>query len=292
MRSDPLVCGPVVGGYRLDGLIGSGQHGDVYLATHPDSGMQVAVKRLRLPAGDAQQRGELARRFVAEAQTTRRLDHPDIVRVLEAGCDEAGPWLVMELLHGCSLERYTRAARLLPEPVVVALVARVARALACAHAQGVVHRDLKPANVIVDWGARRVTLSDFGLARDADAENTRTGLVLGSPDYMAPEQLAGAAAAPAGDLYALGVMLFELLAGRRPHEAASLGELLQQVAQRTPPDLRTLRPELPPALCDLVAALLSKQPAARPASAAAVADALDLILSTIDSPRRGSKSRP
>ncbi|MBZ8141407.1 serine/threonine protein kinase [Rubrivivax gelatinosus] len=282
MRPPTIAAGPVVGAYRLAGLIGSGQHGDVHLATDIASGEQVALKRLRLPAGDPRRRGDTERRFAAETEATRRLRHPDIVRVIGAGSDEAGPWLVMELLSGCSLERYTHAARLLPEPVVLRVAERVARALAYAHGQGVVHRDLKPANVMVDWASRRVTLTDFGLARGVDAESTRTGLVLGSPAYMAPEQLAGAAADARGDLYALGVLLFELLAGRRPHEAPSLGELLRDVAERPAPDLGSLRSGLPAALVELVARLLAKRPAERPAGAAAVADALHDIILAID----------
>ncbi|WP_237716018.1 serine/threonine-protein kinase, partial [Rubrivivax gelatinosus] len=185
-----------MGGYRLASRLGSGEHGEVFVATRLASGEQVAFKRLRATIADSRQRTEAARRFAAEAETTRRLQHPDIVRVLDAGHDDTGPWLVMELLPGCSLERYTHAVRLLPEPVVIGVMARVARALAYAHGRGVVHRDLKPSNVIVDWSSRRVTLTDFGLARRADGDSTRTGLVLGSPAYLAPEQLAGAPATP------------------------------------------------------------------------------------------------
>lgn len=292
VRPEPSAAGPVVGAYRLSGRIGTGEHGDVFLATQLDTGEAVAVKRLRVPAGDARRRADIARRFVAEVETTRRLQHPDIVRLLDAGSDDAGPWLAMELLPGRSLERYTHASRLLPEPVVLAVAARVARALAYAHEHGVVHRDLKPSNVIVDWASRRVTLTDFGLASGADAESTRTGLVLGSPAYMAPEQLAGAPAAPGGDLYALGVTLFELLVGRRPHESPSLGELLRQVAEQPAPDLRSCRADLPEALADLVAALLAKNRADRPGSAAAVAESLERIIPTIDPAPAGPMSRP
>lgn len=151
---------------------------------------------------------------------------------------------------------------------------RVAEALAYAHAQGVLHRDLKPANVMVDWAADRVTLTDFGLASLADAERTRTGLVLGSPAYMAPELLAGQPADASTDLYALGAMAFQLLTGSLPFDAPGLGELLRQVAQQPAPDLAALRPELPPALAALVAQLLAKAPAERPPSAAGVAQAL------------------
>ena len=269
-----------MGGYRLAELIGRGSIGDVHLATEPITGRQVALKLLR-PVTDAngEERAQARRRFLAEAETARQLDHPDIVRVLASGDDAGTAWMAMELLGGCDLERYTRQARLLPEPVVLRLAERIARALAYAHGRGVVHRDVKPANVIVDWTSGRVTLTDFGLARAAGAESTRTGLVLGTPVYMSPEQLAGAPADARGDLYALGVMLFQLLTGRLPHESHSLGDLLRQVAHDKAPDLRQIRPELPEALAALVAALLAKAPGARARDGLAVADSLAALVS-------------
>jgi len=285
---------PLIGGYRLAGLIGSGAIGEVHLAVDSASGQQVALKVLRLAGADAQAQDEAQRRFIAEADAARRLVHPDIVRVLAAGVEAGSAWLAMELLAGCDLERYTRPARLLPEAVVLRVAERLARALAYAHAGGVIHRDLKPANVMVDWASDRVTLTDFGLARLADAERTRTGLVLGTPAYMAPEQLAGAPASTSGDLYALGVTLFQLLAGRLPHDSASLGELLRQVATEPAPDLRRLRPDLPPALAGLpalVASLLAKRPTERPPGASALAESLKTLREALEAGPDGPKSR-
>jgi len=271
------AAAPTIAGYRLAGLIGRGSVGEVHRAVELASGRQVALKLVPLPAGA--EAAELRRRVLAEIGTARRLVHPDIVRVFDAGETAGAAWVAMELLAGCDLERYTRPARLLPEAVVLQLGERIARALAYAHAQGVVHRDIKPANVMVDWAAARVTVTDFGLARSADAERTRTGVVLGSPAYMAPELLAGAPPTPASDLYALGVTLFQLLAGRLPHEGASMGELLRQAATEPAPALRSLRPELPPPVAELVAALLAKPPGARPPGAAALADRLHALRS-------------
>jgi serine/threonine-protein kinase len=180
----------------------------------------------------------------------------------------------MELAAGSELGRYTRMPRLLPEALVLQIGERLARALAHAHAQGVVHRDIKPGNVLFDLPTGRLKLMDFGIAGLADLQRTRTGVVLGSPAYMAPEQLAGAAADARSDLYSLGVLLFELLAGRLPHEQASLGELLRAVAREPAPDLCLLRPALSPALAAVVAQALHKQPARRPADSLALADAL------------------
>lgn len=273
---DPLPAPAVVGGFRLDSLLGRGAAGEVHLATDLATGVRVALKLLPLDSA------EVARRFAAEAGAAQRLQHPDIVKVFGAGADATLGWIAMEPLAGCDLVRYTRPARLLPEAVAVAVAERVAAALGYAHGLGIVHRDVKPGNVMVDWAAGRVVLTDFGVARIADAERTRTGLVLGTPAYMAPEQLSGADAGAAGDVYALGVMLFELLAGCRPHEETSLGELLRQVAQAPAPDLAALRPGVPRALADLVAQALAKRPGERPPGAAAFAAALRSVRESLE----------
>jgi len=145
---------PTIENYRLEGLIGSGALGDVHRAVDLRHRRAVALKLLR--AGPAS--AEAARRFAAETAAARRLGHPGIVRVFETGTAIGRPWLAMELLAGCDLQRYTRQARLLPEAVVARVGQRIAEALAYAHAQGVVHRDVKPSNVIVDWASDRLTL--------------------------------------------------------------------------------------------------------------------------------------
>ena len=269
---------PTLGPYRLVRPIGRGSMGTVHLAIDTRDGRPVAVKSMPLGAdlGDAEQI-QLHQRFVGEVAAARRLSHPDIVAVHEAGESAGTVWLAMELLRGCDLGRYTHMSRLLPEPLVLQLAERLARALAHAHAQGVVHRDIKPGNVMLDLPTGQLKLTDFGIAGLADMSRTRTGIVIGTPFYMAPEQLAGAGADPRSDLYALGVLLFQLLTGRLPHEQASLGELLRAVASEPAPDVRTLRPALSPALAELVARLLHKQPAGRPADALALAQALSAL---------------
>lgn len=275
--------GPLQEGQRFAGCIvareiGRGAHSLVHAAFDERAQAWRALKLL-LPAGGSAPRKAAARaQWQRELAAAAALQHPGIVRLYGSGEAAGLPWLLMELLPGTDLTRYTQPPRRLPVPVVAAIGARLADALACAHAAGIVHRDLKPANVMLDWASDRVVITDFGLARAADAERTRTGLVLGSPAYMAPELLAGQAPAPASDLYALGVLLFELLAARLPFDAAGLGALLQQVASAPPPELLALlappHDAALPALAALVRSLLAKSPAQRPAAAAALALAL------------------
>lgn len=266
---------PRLGSYRLDRVLGKGTSATVHLAQDERDARWVAIKVLTPgwePGGV--DREEVHQRFVQEAAIVQRVQHPDIVAVLETGESAGRLWLAMELAAGCGLDRYAQPRLLLPARVVLEIGARVAGTLAHAHAQGVVHRDIKPANVLVDLATQSVKVTDFGTARLLDGRRTRTGLMLGTPAYMAPELLAGAPADARSDLYSLGVMLFELLAGQRPHDAASMGELLRQIANQAPPDLQALRPTLPPGLVELVNSLLAKQPSRRPASGQVVATGL------------------
>ena len=274
MHGEPSA-GATFGGHRLLRLLGSGAHGTVYLASPEGSTKLVALKLLPLPSGDA---AKLAKRvFLDAVAAARALRHADVVAVHGAGVDGGMCWLSMEAVPGVDLGRYTRAPRLLPEGLVLQVCQRLARALAHAHRHGVVHRDVKPANVLVHWPTNTVKLTDFGLARLVDSMNTATGMMLGSPAYMAPEQLAGAVPTPRSDLYALGVTLYELLAGQPAYPGQTMGELLRQVTQDTVPDLTTVRPELPAALNPLLHQLLAKQPSQRPGDGDAVAEQLRRI---------------
>ncbi len=261
--------------YRVERRIGQGAAAQVFLAQDRRNGRWVALKLLELGASPATPEWHDAlERFRREATVLHSLHHPGIVAVLDAGPTEQGAWMALEVVRGSDLSRYTRPARLLPPPVVARIGARIAEALAHAHRQGVIHRDVKPANVLVDWAADVVKLGDFGLARMGEHTQTRSGVTLGSPDYMAPEQLAGGSVGPAADLYGLGASLFELLAGRRPHQADNLGALLRAVATEPAPDLAALRPDLDRSLVALVMHALAKDPAARQADADAFAERL------------------
>ena len=271
-----------LGNFELEHLLGKGSSAQVYQARRRDDGLRVALKVLTIGTTRVtcpQEREQMRTRFLSEAAITMRLGHPDIVSVYAAGEDNGVFWLAMEMVAGGSLERYSQRSTLLPPRVALGIVARVARALAHAHRQGVVHRDIKPSNVLLDLHAGVLKLSDFGAARLLDSQLTATEVLLGTPVYMAPELLAGDTASAASDLYALGVVLFELLTGRRPHESPSMGELLRQVALEPAPDLRDLCPDLPAALALVLARLLAKGASGRPPGSAAAAAELSEVLS-------------
>jgi serine/threonine protein kinase len=274
-----------LGRYRVDSEIGRGSMGAVYLGRDPQIGRQVAIKTLALSREfEGDRLAEARARFFREAETAGRLQHPDIVTIFDAGEAQDLAWIAMEYIKGEDLQRYTAAGRLLPVPQVLEVVARVAEALSYAHTQGVVHRDIKPANVMVDLTSGLVKVTDFGVARLDDASRTRTGLVLGTPSFMSPEQMAGRHTDGRTDLYSLGVALFQLLTGRLPHEGAAMAELMRQIVNEPAPDLRTLRPELPEALADLVALALEKRPEVRYADGVQMAQDLRTVAAAMLAP--------
>jgi serine/threonine-protein kinase len=255
-----------LGRYRIEREIGRGAMSRVLLGRDPASGRAVAIKTLAL--GDAFEGDALAearQRFFREAGLAARLRHEGIATVFEAGEDRGVAFIAMEHVAGHDLRRHTQANELLPVPLVLRIVARVADALAHAHLQGVIHRDIKPANVMFDPATGAVKVSDFGIARTTGVNPTRTGMLLGTPAFMSPEQLVGQPVDARSDLYSLGVVLYELLCGRLPHEADSMAALMAQIAHQRAPDIRSVHPQLPEALAACVAALLDKRPDARPA---------------------------
>jgi len=266
---------PSVTDYELRHVIARNDRATIYQATERASGRLIALKTVRIGNTSGTDRGLWRERFLREAEAAARLKHDYIVAVHAGGVQGEGDattgWLAMEWVHGTDMSRYACPNRLLPEGVVVGICQRVALALDLAHRAGIVHRDIKPSNVLFDPTTGTVKVTDFGSARVADSAATRSGVMLGTPAYMAPEQLAGADATPQCDLYALGVLLFELLIGRRPFESDSMGDLLARIAHQTPPRVRTLRPELPPLLDDIVARLLAKAPGLRQENAHQVA---------------------
>lgn len=258
LRADALPPGTALGGVTLVRPIGRGATAVVYGGLDDATQTPRAVKVWSPQPGADPDDDASRQRFLQEAQHACRLEHPAIVRVFGGGSQAGLAFIVMELIAGSTLARYTGAEHRLPEPLALEIAAQLGEALAHAHRQGVVHRDVKPANALFDPATRRVALTDFGLARAPDAQASRSGVFMGSPVYMAPELLAGQPPDARSDLYALGVLTYELLAGRPPFEAASMGALLRAVAQSLPAPL-AVEP-----LDRLLAPLLAKAPAQRP----------------------------
>ncbi len=269
LNASDLPPGTVLGGVTLARALGRGATAVVYGGIDAATQEARAVKVWLPTPGDNADDASARERFLQEARQAAALAHAGIVRVFGSGSQAGLTFIVMELLAGSTLARYVSTEHRLPEPLALDIAAQLAGALAHAHRQGVVHRDVKPSNVLFDLATRRAVLTDFGLARAPDAQASRSGVFLGSPVYMAPELLAGQPPDAQSDLYALGVLTYELLAGRPPFEAASMGALLRSVAQSPPPSLASLRTDLPPAAAErlerLLAPLLAKQPAQRPA---------------------------
>ncbi len=254
-----------LGRYRIERQIGRGSMGAVYAGMDPKVGRAVALKTLALSREfEGAELADARARFFREAETAGRLQHRDIVTIYDAGEEQGLAYIAMEYLSGSDLQTHTQPGRLLPVAVVLRCMARVALALHYAHSQGVVHRDIKPANVMVDLAADSVKVTDFGIARiAADASRTRTGMVLGSPSFMSPEQMAGQRVDGRSDLYSLGAMLFQLLTGRLPHQADTMSKLMFQIANEAAPDVRTLRAELPELVAQIVARAMEKRPEGR-----------------------------
>jgi serine/threonine protein kinase len=262
------VDGRRLGGrYRVGALLGAGGMGEVWAARDLLLDRPVAVKVLGAAlAGD----GRAAERLRREARAAARLDHPNIARMLDLGEHDGRPYLAMELLEGESLAARIDRAAPMPPAEAARVVAAVADALQAAHSAGVVHRDVKPGNVFLTSGGE-VKVLDFGIASAAGEADLTTGDLLGTAAYLAPERALGRPATPAADLYSLGVVLYQLLAGRRPFQGGSDIELAMAHVTARPVPLALVAPSTPPSLVAACEHALAKDPAARPPSAAAFA---------------------
>jgi eukaryotic-like serine/threonine-protein kinase len=278
------VDGRRLGGrYRMGALLAAGGMGEVWAARDLLLDRAVAVKVLGgALAGD----GRAAERLRREARAAGRLDHPSIARVLDLGEQDGRPYLVMELLEGESLAaRLDRAGPMAPAEAV-RVVAAAADALEAAHRAGVVHRDVKPGNVFLTSGGQ-VKVLDFGIASAAGEATLTTGDLLGTAAYLAPERVLGHRATPAADIYSLGVVLYELLAGRRPFEATSDIALAMAHVNAEAPTLDRVAPSAPASLVAACAQAMAKDPSARPQSAAAFA-----LLLRSPGPAREARGQP
>ena len=271
--SAALAPGERLDRYEIIEAIGHGAFSDVYLAVDPDGGRVV----LKCPHEGII--GDVATfdRFRREMEIARRLDHPGIQHSLDPGGDRTRPYLVMEYIEGETLREHLARRGRLPIAEAVALVDQLADAMGYAHRQGVTHRDLKPENVLVTADGRPV-VTDFGIALMSGARRLTWRWLtsqMGTPDYMAPEQVQGERGDARTDVYALGVILFELLAGRVPWEGDNPLSIMNQAVTRPAPSLRELDPLIPPPLDAIVRKCIRKDPAERYPDAAALAADLE-----------------
>lgn len=268
--------------YALEQELGRGAFGAVYVARHTILGTRVALKLLHSTQA---QEPDAVERFLREARAAASIGSPHIVRVSDAGITSTRQaFLAMELLEGEDLASYLNRRGRLSVHDAIAITRQVLEGLAAAHEAGIVHRDMKPANVFLtrgEGGAPFAKLLDFGVSKMArsaggiEARLTATGTIVGTPHYMAPEQLMESKSVDGrADLYSVGVMLYELLSGRLPHDAESLGALIGLVLTTEPIDLSAIMPDVPPPIAAVALRALAKDPAMRFQSAREMSDAL------------------
>ncbi|TDJ20260.1 MAG: cyclic nucleotide-binding domain-containing protein [Gammaproteobacteria bacterium] len=251
------VCPEKIGKYKIVDVAGSGAMGDVYVGYDPFIDRAVAIKVCT--HNDGSDSARVARKlFVNEAQAAGALDHPNILKIYDAGEENGQPFIVMEYIaEARTLRSYCTPENLLPIPLVIQVVRQCAEALEYAHGRGVLHRDIKPANVMLTRDGQ-VKIGDFGIAKRMTTDDTETRRMVGSPRYMSPEQVNSENVTNQTDLYSLGVSMYELLTGKPPFTARGLSQLIMMIRCEEPKPLRARRPEVPESLEAIVKRAMEK----------------------------------
>jgi serine/threonine-protein kinase len=250
--------------YEILSKLGSGAFGEVYAATDTTLHRKVAIKRIRLDAfAEGPQLEEVKRRFVREAQVAAQLRHPSLVTIHDIAAKGSSSFMVMELVEGRTLQAHLRERGRLDLEETVHIVSQAAAALDYAHGRGVVHRDIKPANLMIEPSGH-VKVMDFGIAKaEASGNITRTGAILGTPNYMSPEQARGDAVDGRADLFSLGCILYECLSGQRPFVGDSVTAILLKILNEAPPPIDFRKLKLPAPLGEVLGRALAKDPKER-----------------------------
>ncbi len=264
--------GGMIGQYRLIERIGRGGMGVVYRAAAIGEAGEVALKVM---ASELSSDGELVERFRREALSAARLQHPNITRVLDFGEEGQQLYMAMELLDGSDVKGLIERRAVADLPAKLSIMVQAAAGMACVHGQGLVHRDLKPANIHVKSDGQ-VKIMDFGLVRMGDSNMTATGMVMGSPSYMAPEQIKGEKADARSDVFALGAVFYEILSGQRAFGAKGITQIMMAVVGGEPQPLATTAPDVPPAVVSIIGRSLRKAPAERYQNAGELHAALEV----------------
>lgn len=266
---------PMLGRYQVEKELGKGAMGVVYLGKDPKIGRTVAIKTMALSQEfEGDELTEVKERFFREAETAGRLNHPAIVTIYDAGEEHDLAYIAMEFLKGKDLLPYTKPDSLLPPGKALSIIVKVAEALSYAHSMGVVHRDIKPANIMYEPESDTPKVTDFGIARITDSSKTKTGMVLGTPSYMSPEQLAGKKIDGRSDLFSLGVTLYQLLCGHLPFEGESMTQLMFAIASNPHPPIRTYNAKLPAWIETIIDKALAKDREQRYQTGAEFAEAI------------------
>src|SRR5436190_13089861 len=272
--------------FVLDREIGRGGMGIVYLGTDVKLDRPVAIKVLPELLSDVP---EVRERFLREARTAAKLAHPNIVPIHRADEMDGVVFIVMTYIDGTSLAERLAAQTVIAPSAIVPILRDVALALDYAHGHGVVHRDIKPENILVEGSSGRAWVTDFGIARVAEAKPlTATGQVLGTVHYMSPEQISGNPVDGRSDLYSLGVVGFRALTGRLPFDNDAASAVLVAHVVKPPPKVRDIAPDVPAALADAIDRCLEKDPGSRCSTGMELAQELDLALALASSDREGS----
>jgi serine/threonine-protein kinase len=278
---------PTLGRYEIIKELGHGAMGTVYLGKDPSINREVAIKTISYADVEPQQLDEVKSQFFREAEAAGKLTHPNIVTIFDVGEDHDMAYIAMELLIGKDLTNFCQKGKLLPIQRALTVVISVADALDYAHQQGVVHRDIKPANIIL-LENEQIKVADFGIARiTASSTKTQTGVILGTPNYMSPEQVAGKKVDGRSDLFSLGVVLYELLSGEKPFKGDSITTLLYAITNNSYAPLQEIAPKTPESCVKIVDKLLSKGVTKRYKSAAQVVAQIQKCLEKLNESKKG-----
>lgn len=259
-----------LGKYKVESALGKGAMGVVYLATDPDIERRVAIKTLLVKYGDDE---DLLERFRREAKAAGALNHPNVVTIYDYGEDDGTPYIVMELISGSDLQKVARRGERFTVNESFRIIAQVLDALAYFHDAGVIHRDIKPANIVL-LGNGTVKVTDFGIARQENSDLTATGMVLGTPSYMSPEQFIGEKLDGRSDLFSVAVVLYELLTGEQPFKGDTVPTIMYQVSHEEAAPPTKLNARLPGAIDNVMRKALAKKPDERYPDAQSFAAAL------------------
>jgi len=292
LNDDGTMEKPMLGRYQVEKELGQGAMGIVYLGKDPKINRSVAIKTMALSNEfEGSELEEVKERFFREAESAGRLNHAGIVSIYDAGEESDLAYIAMELLKGYDLDEHIKTDSLLPLAQVLRIGIECAEALDYAHQQKVVHRDIKPSNIMYDPDTGSVKITDFGIARITDSSKTRTGTVLGTPNYMSPEQCMGKKVDGRADLFSLGVVLYQLSTGALPFKGESMATLMYAIVNEPPIDIRTVKPDIPTTVRKVIHNAIGKKPDKRYQTGKKLAAHLRVCLERLE-PKTGEVDEP